>query len=987
AATAPSSDDPMCSETMRADARLSDVCFVDAAHGWAVGDRGTIWRTADGGQQWQLQPSGVSCPLRSVWFLDGRTGWAAGGFSHPYTHASTGVLLRTQDGGRTWTAIAERMLPSLAKVRFFDPENGFAIGAASAVFRSGAFITKNGGRNWQPIAGVSTAGWPAGDFIDPHSGALAGYLGATAPVRRAAIEEGKSPRFGLRTLTGVRLVPPTWGWLIGDGALVMLTGDLGTTWQSPPAELPRGVVGNFDFAAIDVRGAKCWIAGSPGTRVLYTEDAGKSWTAFSTGQNLPIHALAFVDDQHGWAVGAMGTILATADGGRTWRSQRAGGARAALLGLFSEPADVPWELFAQLSGNEGYLGVVEVLSRRDVEAAPDFRTAPADRLHEALVSVGGSATAAAWQFPLRQPGLGLPAEQILDGWNRANDGRGLEMLEDHLVRRIRLWRPDVIVTHDASPRGDRPLEHLINQAVLEAVRLAADPTSHVEQITQAGLEPWRVRKVYASLGPDGRGTDELTTAQLADRLGGSLGEMAAGARGLVEERFDVGPETLAFHLMVDELPQEQGRKDFFSGILLQPGGEARRRLHDPPLENVASLRRLAQERRNVRAILSRSEKDPFAGEQWLAKTGELTRGMDDANAGRVLYHLAQRYRETGRWPLAARTLELLAERYPNHPLADEALTWLVQYYASGEAAWRVQGAQRKVVVDDAGLPVSKLAIDATKNENRPERAAEFGKRIERTRPELFAEPRIGFPLAVADRTRGLPRQAEQFFTLQQRSPIRDAWRAAARCEAWLADPKSQPPKPVMNCAAAVAKPHLDGRLDEEFWKQAVPVNLVSAQQDDRDWPATVKLAHDAEFLYIAIECRQPPGVEYAAASGPRPRDADLSAHDRVEILLDLDRDYVTYYRLVIDHRGWTCEGCWGDGSWDPDWFVAAETTDGVWRAEAAIGLDQLTGQFPKPRDAWAAGIQRIVPGVGFQSWTTPASTAVVPEGFGLLIFD
>ena len=31
--------------------------------------------------------------------------------------------------------------------------------------------------------------------------------------------------------------------------------------------------------------------------------------------------------------------------------------------------------------------------------------------------------------------------------------------------------------------------------------------------------------------------------------------------------------------------------------------------------------------------------------------------------------------------------------------------------------------------------------------------------------------------------------------------------------------------------------------------------------------------------------------------------------------------------------------------------------------------------------------QRTVPGVGLQSWSTPASTAVVPEGFGLLIFE
>src|SRR5690554_5998048 len=47
--------DPMQSEAMRADARLAEVCFVDARHGWAVGDRGAIWHTKDGGETWALQ--------------------------------------------------------------------------------------------------------------------------------------------------------------------------------------------------------------------------------------------------------------------------------------------------------------------------------------------------------------------------------------------------------------------------------------------------------------------------------------------------------------------------------------------------------------------------------------------------------------------------------------------------------------------------------------------------------------------------------------------------------------------------------------------------------------------------------------------------------------------------------------------------------------------------------------------------------------------
>ena len=41
---------------------------------------------------------------------------------------------------------------------------------------------------------------------------------------------------------------------------------------------------------------------------------------------------------------------------------------------------------------------------------------------------------------------------------------------------------------------------------------------------------------------------------------------------------------------------------------------------------------------------------------------------------------------------------------------------------------------------------------------------------------------------------------------------------------------------------------------------------------------------------------------------------------------------------------------------------------------------------PKPNNVWAIGIQRIVPGVGFQSWNRPAAIDVMPEGFGYLLF-
>ena len=171
-------------------------------------------------------------------------------------------------------------------------------------------------------------GWTAADFLAPHAGALAGRRGASAVVRQGRIE---SPPAEARcaSFAQLRLSPSAPGWLVGEGGLVRRSDDGGATWRAPPGDLPPAAA-EFDFAALAVRGPKCWIAGSPGSRVFHTADAGRTWTAFATGSPLPLRAITFVDDQHGWAVGELGTVLATGDGGQTWRTQRAGGGRAAL---------------------------------------------------------------------------------------------------------------------------------------------------------------------------------------------------------------------------------------------------------------------------------------------------------------------------------------------------------------------------------------------------------------------------------------------------------------------------------------------------------------------------------------------------------------------------------------------------------------------------------------------------------------------------------
>ena len=143
----------------------------------------------------------------------------------------------------------------------------------------------------------------------------------------------------------------------------------------------------------------------------------------------------------------------------------------------------------------------------------------------------------------------------------------------------------------------------------------------------------------------------------------------------------------------------------------------------------------------------------------------------------------------------------------------------------------------------------------------------------------------------------------------------------------------------MQCRQTDTRPFLDGKLDDKCWQGVKPLVLRSADPRDRDgdpkkhrwaddYPTEVYLTYDKEYLYLGLVCRQPK-EKYVAPVKPRPRDADVRPFDRVSLLLDVDRDYSTYYHLQIDQRGCTCEDCWGDLTWNPKWFVAVHSEPGV----------------------------------------------------------
>jgi photosystem II stability/assembly factor-like uncharacterized protein len=897
------------------------------------------------------------------------------------------VLLSTEDGGATWTEVEQSALPAIARVRFFDEKHGIAAGDGNSMYPSGVFTTRDGGRTWLPLPSDTRGPWLAADFPDLQTGSVAGAAGRFATLMRRNIVSSPAAISSTRAYRAVRLAPPTGGWLVGDGGLIMTTTDLGASWQTPTGELPPYAAENFDFHAVALVGSHVWVAGSPGTRVFHSPDNGQHWEPLATGQNVPLHAIEFVDASTGYAVGDLGTILATDDGGRTWRVQRRGGERTALFLALARETDVPLELVGKLGAEAGYLTDVCLLhSSLD---ATDVRS------REAMLHAGATTTDMAWQFPLPRDTGTRTSDDLLAALNRANDGRAVQKIESYLVRQLRMRQPDVVVTYFVGQAETDSLGTLVGQMVHRSLRAASDPNQYSDLATDVGLNPWLVKKVYGVLPAGYRGEDRITTGQFAPRLGATLADWAESARRLVHATQTAAPDAIELQLTTTNGNLEPTEsRDVFAGLRLTPGGDARRRLANLPSDDVERLRRLAARRRQMRVLVERSQ----GNAAWAGQLANLTDGLDPASAGELLFDLADGYRSAGQLDLAADTYSTLARRWPDHPLVEPALRWLVLFYASGEAAQRmadrdatnIRGPQpasppnSEILQTSAVAPVSASPVMGLSHDSRLRRAAALGEYLETARPAMYADPSIRFPLVVAQRQLGLANPAQRYFLTLYSLPENDPWRHCAETEQWFAKSEGQPPpKKLGTCRLAAERPHLDGKLDEPLWQSADRLRLSAESSTS----SHIRFVYDREFLYLAIQCPKAKDVDYSPDDRPRPRDADLSGHDRVVVRLDVDRDYATAYELAIDHRGWTRDACWNDATWNPTWYVAAAADAETWTVEAAIPLAELVAVPPTSRDVWAASVERTTPRGSGETWSGAAASDESPDQFGLLIFE
>ena len=995
------------------DAALHGVQFVDKNEGWAVGSMGTILHSIDGGKNWEEQRSGTRACLRAVRFNTPYTGWIVGRSELPNLDGAVGVVLKTTDGGLTWNEVARGVLPGLNGVRFFDENNGVVWGDGSDSVPAGVFRTNDGGKSWREAKGSRAASWLAGDFSDTQTGIVGGLWHGLARIKEGNVESLEVPEIRGRAIRGIAFSGDN-GLSVGDGGLILRTANHGATWAACTLPISKEAAICCDFRSVAMQGKTAIVAGKPGSVFFRTQDAGATWERIANDWRMPIHAVHLQSETHGWAVGDLGVVLLTTDGGKTWKAAIQGGSRAAVLFVNAQAKQLPTDVVAALGGHDNYYCSALAICSADAKTANPNRAQEEFRFAAAIQAAGGIHADLCWAFPVPDHCEDGNDDAVLADWKAMLPANGIEakeLLLRQMVLNYRMCQPDVIICETLAPGLPSAMQQTL-LAAQSAFKLSELESSFTEQIQELNLPAFAPKKLYA-IAPESQRENcpvmmdqTVFSKQLLDSPRG-YAELAHG---------QLGSETLApqrryFQLVSHRLTGSEKHDSLMQGTILPEGGPGRRKalVLDPTLQFLVKDRETAIQNRKQLETMVDSVSGAAMTTQAIAKTIKELQVMPADVACRAALVLARKLANEGNWIAAREVYLVLVTNYQGTSASLEAMRWLTRYYASGEARRRAEREgllllPREAVVNPMDVVRAGYVEPITSKEPQDPVGAhqtwcrsclDLETKIGTFGPLYARDPGTVLSALAARRQLGLSGDAQKVLdgyfravpTAGTLKPGLDLWRDCMAAEAWIANPKNiaEQPKPLALCPSVSKKPMLDGKLDDDCWKAFTPLELKNSTGAVNGHTTKAYLANDDEFIYIGLICTHPEGKQQPKAEKRR-RDDDLTGRDRVDILLDLDRDYQTYFRFQVDQRGCVAEDCWGDRTWNPRWFVAVEPTSTGWTAEIAIPRNELSETAPRTGTTWAMNITRVLPGLGAQSWSGPASGTPRPEGMGLLRF-
>ncbi len=229
-----------------ADSQLLRIRFASADRGWILA-RGSVYRSDNGGEDWHIiyTDSNIT-QFEKIAFVNEQTGWI--------TYSSKGNLLHTNDAGNSWT-VQETGLPlHVLGFSFLNCNIGYAIDALSSVAS-----TSDGGNNWSMKTKVL---WPYTIFFLNEQTGFIGNFTYLSSTRMAAN--------------------------------IFRTDDYGNSWRT--LEIPFcQLVGKIRF--IDTFHGMAATSDEETGQIIYTCNGGETWKIYNELDSYPMDIIT-VDNNY-----------------------------------------------------------------------------------------------------------------------------------------------------------------------------------------------------------------------------------------------------------------------------------------------------------------------------------------------------------------------------------------------------------------------------------------------------------------------------------------------------------------------------------------------------------------------------------------------------------------------------------------------------------------------------------------------------------------
>lgn len=1007
-------------------AQLNDLLLLSEDTLVAVGDRGLLLQSGNAGRDWQVRATRVTASLKAVSFGAG-TILAVGGEIGTYTGQSIGTVLRSTDQGESWQATNNNGLPRLVGCTY-DGRRWIAWGDYSPVLKTACFESVDGGETWQPVncplghieigfasgPGNATTGDPRPRFaaIDRLGRAV-----FSANQNAAATIASPEAPLGALAFTGQ-------SWLAAGKSGELLIGDSPHNMRSVALPISPEARRQCRWECIDQVGENIWVAGYPGSILLHSPDSGRTWKTQSKAGHLPIRKLRFFDSSRGWAITALGNILATRDGGQTWYVQRLGAQRVGVLSVAANQDTVPWQPLVAAAWDDSLAVGSLCVTASDAVLDADFLPSSEQLLRDAAGRMGLSFHSRA---PVAKP----------------------ESMVDQLALELLVWRPDVILASSApiSPRGPT-VDTLARQAVD-----VAQSSQLLSIASELGLSIWVPQKLVGVV-KKGKHQYSESSSRVLSSVGLSVEDILFALPQDFRNR-DVSMRTLW-----SQSSTAVAARSLLGGVPPSPQTQFSKRLLT--VGNYQLVMGRVHRRKTLYSLVQAAQSGSqslLSAKAWQQSLTTAVRAMPEREIGPSLVALAKRLKSPGCWAQYEQTLLLLTNKQPNSDAADWARLELLALPQSDELrAWSLvqqteldtHDTETVQLASATRLTQAGSAADVTggtiSDQEPPAQRVWNGSPFGNLPNGVPAEEIPGAAVVSAAAQRSVPvhaqpvvetdwqpphlRQLATWFpyshsvtnpsagmqlwpstklmtasvgrrnqeaisatgstqpleTLMQNQRLL-GWPQVARQEKFLLSGKSTQLKWVAHAATGASRPTLDGFLDDPCWQTAQPIELSEAFPAAAEAPATLAYwATDHEYLYLALRC-EANAQSLVPLAASREYDSDLSSIDRIEILLDTDRDYCTAIHLGIGQDGRTFDSCADSHAYNPRWFVAVNQHTNGWVAEVAIRLQDLTTRDVKPGEAWAVSLTRRGPKLIPQSWSQLRTPALLPQAAGLLIFD